>query len=276
MAFVTVADLDEFLGATDAALYSAAFKATAVGVACSAIESYCRRTFAADDYREWYKAQHGQTLMLQQYPLLTVRRAAVGVTTAGYLNNTSTDATAATGSVANAALRLTVTGGVNAGDKSFSLPGYSTMALLAAAVASYGHGWVLTVENEDSPRALREDVFGDVLNGSTAALNAPGSTISPDIDYRTGALLAGRQGDVYVDYRAGYETIPDDLTGAALGLARDWLASGTATPAANEESKRLGDFTHTVKYGGADGAGGMIAAYKPVLDTYRRMDWGIL
>lgn len=274
MAFVSVADLDAYLGSTDAASYEASYKQTAVDVACAAIESYCDRAFAAEDYRQWYKGQQGRSgLLLRQYPLLAVRRVAIGTTAVGTLANSSTDAVTASGAIANGLLRLSVVGGTNAHDSSLTLASYTTLALLAAAVTALGKGWTLTVTGEESPRALREESFSDLTGGSTATLNGPGTTTAADIDYRSAAVLTPMAGDIYIDYRAGYEAIPSDLVGAALGLARDWLVSGTGTPAASEESKRLGDFTHTVKYSGVTG---MLDSYKPILDNYRRLDWGIL
>lgn len=272
MAFITTDQLDAFLGATDAALYSDEFKGLAVDVACDAVESYCGRLFAADDYREWYTGC-GSCLTLRQFPLLALRRVCVGATTVGTLSNSSTDAVSASGAVINNTLRLTVVGGANASDSALTLSAYSTMALLAAAVTALGKGWTLTVETEESPRCLREEGWSNLLDGSTASLSGPGAAIAVDVDYRTAAMVSTSAGDVFVDYRAGYEVIPSDLLGAACGMARDWLVSGTAAIPPQSEQKRLGDFSTYLMYGVDKG---IFARYKQTLDLYRRLDWGIL
>jgi len=284
VAFITTDQLDAFLGATDAALYSDEFKGLAVDVACDAVESYCGRLFAADDYREWYKSGGG-CLTLRQFPLLALRRACVGTTTVGTLANSSTDAVSASGAVINNMLRLTVVGGANASDSALTLSAYSTMAALSAAVAALGRGWVLDVTAEESPRSIKPGVIGSVVDGVSEAIYGPGATVQATIDYEAAAILTTGGDSVYVEYRAGYEVIPSDLLGVACGMARDWLVSGTAAGAHDltGESKRLGDFTLTNSYVSASTASGtssvrsgLVSRYVGVLDAYRRLDWGIL
>ncbi len=284
MAFITTDQLDAFLGATDAALYSDEFKGLAVDVACDAVESYCGRLFAADDYRHWYSAS-GNCLLLRQFPLLAVRRVCHGATQLAEISNTSTDAIMASGGIANGRLNLTVVGGANASNESVTLHTYSTMAALSAAVAALGRGWVLDVTAEESPRSIKPGVIGSVVDGVSEAIYGPGATVQATIDYEAAAILTTGGDSVYVEYRAGYEVIPSDLLGVACGMARDWLVSGTAAGAHDltGESKRLGDFTLTNSYVSASTASGtssvrsgLVSRYVGVLDAYRRLDWGIL
>jgi hypothetical protein len=121
------------------------------------IERYCKRTFGVTAYDERYDSDGGGTLLLRQFPVLSVDRVAMSPTSVLSVVNSdnATNSRALVGTqqntgvdvpVATTGLRLTrFASGVKIVDNSITWAVYPTIALVAAAIVALGAGWSANV-----------------------------------------------------------------------------------------------------------------------------------
>jgi hypothetical protein len=267
----TLADVKLYLGAK-AGAYTDAQITAMVNASSVAINKYCDRVFEATDYTEWLDGSDESKLRLPQYPVITLRRVLLNSFESMRLQNSAVGAFGASVSLAAGNLNLTVVGGASAGTDTLTLVTYTTLALLQAAFVALGHGWIVTVVSEARPKDLRPIGLSGALSGEVG-LESPDETqtIDVNIDPPSGLLYAhstwpsGTQ-NVFVDYRAGYGTIPEDLAFIAVRLASDLLNSTQIN--SDLESERLGDYSYKV----STAAKGLLAQkYSAELASYKRL-----
>ncbi len=180
------------------------------------------RTFDDTPYFEWMDGTGDHWLRPKHYPLVDLRRVAVGTEGAATLTNTTTNGTHATATISSTELKLSrVVSGV-ADTDSLTLSTSATLALLATAITALGNDWTLTIASGFSlfPSVqLRPGYLGDCRDPVEAQLRVPGSTgFEADIDSSNANLLFSHFGwprghqNIFVDYTAGYEIIPVELT----------------------------------------------------------------
>jgi hypothetical protein len=204
-----------------------------------------------------------------------VRRVSTQVDWCLDLTNDSAGMSAYSISVADGKLNLTIVGGANAGTSTLTLSTYASMALLAAAIEALGKGWHVVVENEGDPATIRPGFDGASLTTTQQLrLFIPGveymgyiPRIDQGIIQAVGVWPSG-QGSVYVDYRAGYEAIPDDLSVCCAALAVDILLNSTSNGTVIRE--KVGNvetqYSDTTRNGG-----GLINNYLQILQPYKRL-----
>jgi hypothetical protein len=90
-----------------------------------------------------------------------------------------------------------------------------------------------------------------------------------EIDYEAGIIKGGWQGWVFVDYAAGYATIPADLVGACLGIAADALRL-SATGGTIMQSEKIGDYSYTLGNTLSTSELGLLQPYAFILDSYKK------
>jgi hypothetical protein len=267
----TLADVKLYLGAK-AADYTDAQITAMVNAASVAINKYCDRVLEATDYAEWLDGSGEYKLRLTQYPIITLRRVLLNSFESMTLQNSAVGAFGASVSVNSGNLNLTVVGGASAGTDTLTLVTYTTLALLEAAILALGHGWSVTVASEARPKDLRTIGLSGAFS-TAVGLESPDETqtIDVNIDTPSGLLYAsagwplGTQ-NVFVDYRAGYETIPEDLAFIAIRLASDLLNSTQINP--DLESERLGDYSYKIR---AAARGLLAQKYSVELADYKRL-----
>jgi len=195
------------------------------------INRYCNRILKTTDYtREIYYGSGYSKLILDQYPTTRVTRLSVGRANSFSILNTSTDANFCTVEVTATKIRLVVDGGANVDDTELTLADYATIDLLIAAIPA--KGWSITTLATDtatrdaSELLIRPSMFVD------ATKQAYCETVDDDItDYRllkptearnegiiekSGPFVSERE--YFVDYTAGYTTIPYALEQACIEL----------------------------------------------------------
>jgi len=268
---LTVADLTTYMGA-GAGSYTAAQLAAAVEFADAAVKRYCERDLEAANYRSWLRC-NGR-LYLPQYPIIQLYRATSDVESVAMITNTATDAAHVSISLAAGILDLRVIGGALASSNSLTLSVYASMALLAAAVNALtaATGFSMTVLEERDPNDLRPFNASLHIPGGICYLVGPGNIVNEivEIDWLAGIIKGGWRGWVFVDYRAGYTTIPPDLAAACLGIASDYLHLAASGGGTIMQSERIGDYSYTLGSAFAEGKLGLLQPYSSVLDSYKK------
>lgn len=199
------------------------------------INRYCNRTLKSTAYtREIYYGSGYDRLILDQYPVIRIIRLSVGRANSFSIVNTSTDANFCTVEITSTKIRLIVDGGANDDDEELTLSNYATIDLLIAAIHALGKGWVCTTLATDtdsrdaSELLIRPSMFVD---SSTSAYI---ETVDDDItDYRLLKPIEARNEGIiekpgvfvssyeyFIDYVAGYTTIPYSLEQACIELVK--------------------------------------------------------
>lgn len=207
------------------------------------IERICGRRFAAAEYRQWLSASGERELQLRHWPIIHVHRVAVGsanglsVTYSGsairatagieYDENAGTHvmrlvSIAADGTVTTTELDLVST--------------YPTNSTLATAVTAVSE-WTGTLLNDELSANLHVLGAQDADERTVNFTYPDEDAIGYQVDYRRGmlrksmasysawGLAPGRWtpgvGNILVQYRAGYETIPDDVSQLCMELVAE-------------------------------------------------------
>jgi hypothetical protein len=222
-----------------------------ITAASRAIERACKRIFAAQDYTLFLSAgpRPCDWIALPNFPVLSITRLATKPQPAiAIVNTDTTDNQRATVATTATGLQLTLVSSGTSSTVNVAYASYPTLAALAAAVSAIGSGWsaTATAAYANFPSAdLRP------LQGALPALTAPASLeifteelrawagIQDVWDWAAGSslgcgwqldadagLLVGRFADpiagavsLRCDYRAGFETIPEDIQQATTRLA---------------------------------------------------------
>ena len=276
MAWITGSDLATFLGDDPDAVGAAAATSEytrRANAACQAIQLYCDRDFDATTYHEWLDGSGTQHLMLPQYPIIHLYLVANDIDDALTIANTSTDATELFCSVQEDTMTLTIKGGANAGSDTLTLSAYASMALLVAAIVALGKNWAATVRTEEDPQLIVPTAM--TVGATETAYFYVGSSDfwgEIDVEKAEGILhydmgwAEGRQ-NYFVNWQAGYATVPANLTEIALQVAADiWEASGRGRFL---QSERIGDTTTTLRYAAGRSDPSIINAYAVELAPYK-------
>ena len=243
-----------------------------VSAASRAIENYCWRTFAVQEYDELYSGSGGSELFLRSYPITRIDRVACDPAPVLRATNTSSSVQRASVQVAATGVILTrVVSGVGTSN-TLLFATYVTLSALASAITAVGAGWSAAVLNPDDANRASADLRA--LQGALYAKN-----IDAELKLHTRELSAflidavqgslhrfdsewdGGPGAWRVVYQAGYDAVPDDVQEACAqwvaqlfwqtkrdpGLAHESISGGVARAA-------LGTLPATVKT--------MLAAYR--------------
>jgi len=232
------------------------------------IERICDRRFAAANYREWISGSRQESLRLRNWPVISMTRVGYGATQAISIVYSGTavratvdvyaDADGGTGGVR--CISTTAAGTVTTND--IDAATYPTASTTAAAIEALTD-WSATLLEECMALDLHPDAGGDAKN-VTAYLTYPGQDDHTSrYDRRTGLVTFVRgnapgwgDGDdaalhapsghqnVLVQYRAGYATLPDDVTMLANQLVAAAYHEGKSNPQLASES--LGDYSYSL------------------------------
>jgi len=226
------------------------------------IEREAGRQFKARDYREWVNGDHQVRVVLRQHPVISVDRVAHGqinVLSATY-SGTGIRAHAQATETAIVLKSISTTGVTTTSTLTYATyPTTSQMADAISAVAGWTGANILDCLTADlyplggqdakgrtvfftAPDVDTEDYWVDRANGIISWTGHPDTYHYP-FDSRVLMPPRGFQ-NLLIQYRAGYETIPDDLN----MLCRELVAQCWQTSKTNGaiQSESLGDYSYTL------------------------------
>jgi hypothetical protein len=274
-ALTSLANLKEYLGITGTA--DDAILEKCIDRASVRMETYCNRLLKARDHAEWRSGSGVSEIRLYQYPCSQV----IGVWTGAYAalvigQGDATDIRASisinqeTGSPAAVLTRTTSAGVTTTTTLAFAT--YPTTAALATAIGSTA-GFTCTLGKNIRTAQLRPRAAGDVVLATVTlfAADTPSEyTYDPDtatlaIDQSWWAYWPLERGimpdavkSVCIEYRAGYETIPDDMEQCCLEVTSMLFRDRKRDKSLITE--RLGDYSYSRASPSGDVMGSSILA----------------
>lgn len=203
------------------------------------VKNYCQRDFEQTTYtNELYDGNGETSLLLDNYPVISITRLATDRDDAIKIKNTSSDATTAYVSVDSDGVDLVVSGGANEDSSTVDFATYDTMTKVVDQINAVGKGW--TAELMDSDYGdLKSTEFLETYAkycgaraGTTAAweyLEMAGDPVSEfkvykkrgEIYYSSGFSEGER--NIVISYSAGYASadMPEDLKLAVRILVKN-------------------------------------------------------
>jgi hypothetical protein len=261
-ALVSLADLKTYLGISgstdDTILEKCIDRATAI------IESYCDRKLKARTFHEFLMPEGDRTVKTEEFPIVSIDTIAFGSQTSFTIESdtASTDVVATVGfdgsslrlyKVASNGTETTVT--LDASD-------HATTSSLVNHINSSVSGWSATLTKNAYTRSLYRFGGRGVID-APAQLEFPRDNVSEyRVDFETGRIhitadrFPGIRSDdtqanrfpdgffpVFIQYAAGFSTIPDDLQQVGLEVAGDLFRERLQDRTLSAES--LGDYSYT-------------------------------
>lgn len=225
------------------------------------IERICGRSFAAANYNEWYRANGTCEIVAKNYPLIYVNRVQTGSQNAISVQYTGSDVDASV-MVHGTGIRLLSTSAAGTDtttDLTFAT--YPTLSTMATAIDGTS-GWSgSNLVTDDGKSAALHRVGGMDAKSQARNLTWADTRASFDVDWDNGLIrysTSGRfvdditgagpssrfNGLVYIEYRGGYETIPDDVALLCIEMVQEAFDRTKLNVAASSES--LGDYSYSV------------------------------
>lgn len=263
-ALITLAELKDWLGIT-ASTYDSVLE-SAIDRATSLIETYCDRQLKSRTHREFVEPRGGKTVALDNWPIVSVKTIAFGPAIALIITS-DTDQTDVLATVENDGSRIRLVKINAAGTETTDDIAFSSFKTTSAIVTEINDnvaGWSASLTANAYSYSLYRFGGRGVLN-ARCILEYPKDNISEyrmEVDrglihMRADAWPSMNNHDrdnnrfpygffpVFVEYEAGYETVPDDLKRACIEIAaqmyQDRLNDRSVT------SENLGDYSYTRK-----------------------------
>lgn len=270
------------------ALYTAdsIYLSRLISAASTAIEAYCMRRFTAQNFTEVYSGSGlpYAEIQLANYPVLAISRIATSPQPVLIIRNTSAVNQRATVATTTTGLSLTRLAAGVSSTATVAFASYLTLDLLAAAVIAVGSGWTASVASGygSFPSADLLPLQGAATAVSTSGgaclelytedspawsvSSGVGWRLDADVGYLVGSWPQGRL-NIRVDYRAGYDTIPQDVQEACVQYVQDLYQAGLIN--SNVKSASIGPFSYTLADGGSISGAGFSTKIKTLVGHYR-------
>ena len=272
MALTTLANVKEYAGITsdtDDALID-----NLITRVQKQIEVYCDRAFDSASYTQIYDGDSTTKIYLDEWPVTAVSRVAIGRQGAMQIDSSHSADFAVTAKVDDTNLTVTTydkaattasTSTLNAQDLDDIASDITAVSGFTATVLSDYGIWEGTELIKFTERGFKDgtlslDVFDQRLHSYTVDLSV-GSI------YSSGGFPGGNQ-NVYVDYTAGYSTIPGDLEQIAIEIISNVIKSRSINT--QLESEKIGDYSYKVAPT-SSGVSSLIADKAYDLAPYKRM-----
>ena len=261
-ALTTLANLKTYLDVTgttdDVILEQCIDRATAI------IESHCDRKFKSRTFFEFLMPEGDRTVKTEQFPIISIDTIAFGSQTSLSISSdtASTDVVATVG-FDGSTLRLykVASNGTETTD-TLAASSFATTSAIVTQINSSVSGWSATLTKNAYTRSLYRFGGRGVIDAD-AQLEFPRDNVSEyRVDFETGQIhitadrfpgireddaRANRFPDgffpVFVQYTAGFETVPDDLEQVVLEIAGDIFRERLQDRTLQQES--LGDYNYT-------------------------------
>jgi hypothetical protein len=271
-ALITLAQAKLYLGITDE--NSDTLLESLIERASGYLERYCNRKLKTRTYtREIYYGTGGASLRLDQYPATTISRVSVGRTNAFSVTNTAAT-NHATIEITSSAFKYSADG---AAATSLPLASYATINILIAALNLIA-GWTATLLDSTHGTRKATDLLirpGMYCKSPTSAyceipndeltdyyLISPSEDRNYGILYRPGGWVRGEE--YFVDYTAGYTTVPYALEEACVLLVAYRYNQKSQDMSIKSES--MGDYSYTLR----DMASSVPEDLRADIDLYRQ------
>lgn len=259
-ALTSLANLKEYMGITSTADDTILEKC--INRASARIESYCNRIFKARDIQEWRDGAPISTMRLYQWPVIKVTNVWTGSYAALVIGaGDTTDIRASVGVVpdpGSVELVRTISAGVTTAT-SLTYATYPTTTDLATAIGGTA-GFTCALGKNMRSVQLRPRAGGDTIsNPQTVTLYAADIASEYTFEGDNGFLSVDRSAfehwdggpgrfpmgaqSVLVEYRAGYETIPDDLEQCCIEVSAMLFRDRRRDKSLVTE--RLGDYSYS-------------------------------
>ncbi len=282
-ALTSLAALKEWLGITvstyDAVLESAIDRATAM------IETYCDRKLKNRTHREFVMPEGGRTVALDHFPIVSVKSVAFGPAIAFSVSSDtgSTDVLATVENDGDSLKLVKIAANGTETSETLAFSTYKTTDALVTYINASVSGWTASLTANAYTYSLYRFGGRGVIN-AVCNLEYPKDNISEyrmDVDralihMRVDSFPNFHSEDrdtnrfprgfypVFVEYSAGYETIPDDLERACIEIAAGLYQARLEDR--NVTSETLGDYTYSRQQQTA-----LIEERAQLLDGYRNI-----
>ena len=203
------------------------------------IEAICNRAFASTSYASWVDGKGETWLYLPQAPLTAVQRVSVDTVNGLSITNGTTTHSLATVAVTSTGVETRhydSAGTLVSNSATFA--SNATLTLMAAAITAFGGGWSASVSDTSlgSRRAatLRPCGHRDALGVTNylAVADDPLDDFTTDDNggmIESSATFAEGNQNVYVEYTAGYSTVPypiQEICGELVAEAYNVMRTG--------------------------------------------------
>ena len=223
-----------------------------VNRATDMIESYCGRIFRERTYLlERYTGDGTADLYLNQWPVTTVERVAVGTLNALKITNSDSTAYSAVAQVTPTLIKLEIHGGSNDGTQERLFTDSTSLSAMATQIDTYTSWAGATVssdfDNHDTteliPTGARE-----TLNTSIDLLVPDQRLTDYDVNLDAGTIhrasgWSEAWNNIYVNYTAGYAVIPDDLEQIAIEVTKELFNKRKIQ--SGLKSEKIGNYSYT-------------------------------
>lgn len=226
MGLVAKKDVLKFLGIDGLSIEDKNIDLIIAGVEEWIQSVYCHRDFESTDYKERYDGTDTDTLYLDYYPIISLNRLSIWTDDAIRIKNTSTGAHASV-SVTPTNVVLFKDGTTN----TLPFTTYTTLTTLVAAINAIS-GWSSSLELSSYgtyPSTILLEKYGlQCIASNEVSLEMPdegedsfevypkeGKIVIP------GGLFPNGSRNIYVEYNAGYATVPSDIQLATMILIKN-------------------------------------------------------
>ena len=261
-ALTSLANLKAYLGVTgttdDVILEQCIDRATAI------IESHCDRKLKSRTFYEFLMPEGDRTVRTEEHPIVSIDTIAFGSQTSFSISSdtASTDVVATVGFDGSTLRLYKVASNGTETTATLAASSYATTSALVTQINSSVSGWSATLTKNAYTRSLYRFGGRGVIDAD-AQLEFPRDNVSEyRVDFDTGRIhitadrFPGIREDdaranrfpagffpVFVQYSAGFETVPDDLEQVALEVAGDIFRERLQDRTLQQES--LGDYSYT-------------------------------
>ena len=228
------------------------------------IESYCDRKFKQRTFREFAQPGGERTFALENSPIISVNTVAFGsaISFSVESDTASTDVVATVGNDGSQLRLYKVASGGTITTSTLAFSSYPTTSQLVSQINSSVSGWTATATANAYSYSLYQFAGRGVID-APCNFEYPRDNVSEyRIDFQTGRIhiivdrFPGIRSDdahtnrfpsgffpVFVEYDAGYATIPDDLEQVAIEVAADLYHERKQDRTVGSES--LGDYNYS-------------------------------
>lgn len=265
---VTLADVNKYLGATETDTAAIARRKALITQISAAVEDWCDRSFHQATYRQWYDGNGSRYLALRQYPVTRLYQVANNTQDMGRLAYTGT---APEAFASSDGATLTLIDGDTPTD--LTLSDYSTVTALKAAIE--GGNWTFTITSgADNYVPTKMRPFSQYVEsaGDVVDIEMPDESIDARVSDSSEWLIEGifpqGRSNVFVWYRAGYASIPEDIKNAVIRMVVD--AENMSERDNTLKSEKLGDYSYTA---GDIDPQSIVNTYASELRRYKRVEF---
>lgn len=247
-AHVDLQDTKAFLGITGASFDG--ILEQCIDRASAWVDRHCGRTFKAARYYEFRDGSGSDRIALKNPPVLAVYFCSTTRESVISVGSTDGTDTLATVSVANGELQLTrrTSAGVET-RSALSLDTYDSISELATAASAVA-GFSATVVKNAPSRYLARLAGRDVRHGAALLDGFTDFYADYGLDEDSGIIYGktlDRSRSVVIDYRGGYENVPQDVVQATLLVCGKFFRDRTRD--ASVQSESLGGYSYSLRSG---------------------------